>query len=303
MTPSELIEAYLDDTVRLLPRRLREDVATELRSLLHEDLQARAEGLGRPADEALALSLVRDYGRPNEVAARYSPPLSIIDPSDSTSFLRAAFIGACAVILFGSISHRLPSQSGSGANLIFFGVPFWLGLLAIYFGAKSWIRRRFPASLTWEPRDRDRANSVGIGIMVPFASFVVILYAAPMWVLDKLTGGRLQTSWAAYTPDFQRSRLPLFIGLLAGLLVLISYVGIHGRWTRHTRRISVGCNLALSMLCLILAADGGIFQSSEADRVARDVLALVAVFYVPLAAAELCGEIGRLDRSALAKAV
>ena len=74
MHASEVIETYIDDTVRLLPRRQRDDVATELRSLLNEELHARAQESGRPPDESLALSLVRDYGRPNEVAARYQPP-------------------------------------------------------------------------------------------------------------------------------------------------------------------------------------------------------------------------------------
>ena len=94
MHATEVIESYVDDTVRLLPRRLRDDVAAELRSLLFEELHARAQEWGGPPDEPLALSLVRAYGRPNEVAARYSPPSAIIDPADSTSFLRAAFIGA-----------------------------------------------------------------------------------------------------------------------------------------------------------------------------------------------------------------
>ncbi len=87
MHANEVIEMYIDDIVRLLPRRQRGDVATELRALLSEELHARAASSGRAADEALALSLVRDYGRPNEVAARYRPPLTIIDPSDTWNFL------------------------------------------------------------------------------------------------------------------------------------------------------------------------------------------------------------------------
>ena len=96
MSATEVIETYIDDTVRLLPRRQRDDVARELRSLLIEELHARARESGRPPDESLALSLVRGYGQPNEVAARYRPPWAIIDPADSTSFMRAAIIGAGA---------------------------------------------------------------------------------------------------------------------------------------------------------------------------------------------------------------
>jgi hypothetical protein len=87
MRATEVIESYINDTVRLLPRRHRDDVATELRSLLNEELQAQAQESGRPPDESLAVSLVRGYGSPNEAAARYQPPWAIIDPADSTSFM------------------------------------------------------------------------------------------------------------------------------------------------------------------------------------------------------------------------
>jgi hypothetical protein len=52
----------------------------------------------------------------------------------------------------------------------------------------------------------------------------VVLYGAPTWVLDQISGGRFDTSWATYTTDFQRLRLPCFIGLMVGLLALLSFV-------------------------------------------------------------------------------
>ena len=48
MHATEVIEAYIDDTVRLLPRHQRDDVAAELRSLLNEELNARTRDSGRP---------------------------------------------------------------------------------------------------------------------------------------------------------------------------------------------------------------------------------------------------------------
>jgi hypothetical protein len=301
MHASEVIEAYIDDTVRLLPRRQRDDVATELRSLLNEELHARARETGRPADESLALSLVRAHGRPNEVAARYQPPWAIIDPTDSTNFIRAAIIGAAALVLLGAMSQRLPSAPGTADNLVGIGILGWLGLLVVAFGAKSWARRRRPTTGLWEPRDRDRANRIGAALVVPLATFCVVLYSAPTWVLEQLSGGRFDTSWAAYTADFQQWRLPVFIGLLVGLLALLSFVAIQGRWRRLTRRINIGLNLALACLILSFAVDGNIFQSSRVDQIARKVLALVAVIYVSCVGAQLYGEIGRLDRDAPAR--
>jgi hypothetical protein len=301
MHATEVIETYIDDTVRLLPRRQRDDVATELRSLLNEELHARAQESGRPPDESLALSLVRDYGHPNEAAARYQPPWAIIDPADSTSFMRAAIIGAGALVLLGAISKRLPSLPGTADNLVKIGLLVWLGLLVVAFGAKNWIRRRWPATVLWEHRDRNRANRVGTAVVVPIATFFVVLYGAPTWVLDQILGGRFDTSWTAYTADFQRLRLPCFIGLMVGLLALLSFVAIQGRWRRLTRCINIGLNMALACLILSFAVDGNIFQSSLVDQIARNVLALVAVIYVPSVGVQLYGELGRLDRAAAAK--
>jgi len=301
MHATEVIETYIDDTVRLLPRRERDDVATELRSLLNEELHAQAQESGRPPDESLALALVRGYGRPNEVAARYQPPWAIIDPADSTSFMRAAIVGAGALVLLGAISKRLPSLPETADNLVKIGILVWLGLLVVAFGAKNGIRRRWPRAVLWEPRDRDRANRALTALVVPIATFFVVLYGAPTWVLDHLSGGRFDTSWTAYTADFQRLRLPCFIGLMVGLIALLSFVAIQGRWRRLTRRINIGLNMALACLILSFAVDGNIFQSSLVDQIARNVLALVAVIYVPSVGVQLYGEIGRLDRAAAAK--
>lgn len=302
MHAAEVIESYIDDTVRLLPGRQRDDVAAELRTLLMEELLARAEDSGRPADEALALSLVRGYGRPNEVAARYQPEWTIVDAADSKSFLRAAVIGTSVLALLSALRMvrrpDLPSSSNDGGVS---AILAWLGFLVVGFGLKGWIRRRWPATSAWKPRDRERANRVGTAIVVPVAAFCVLLYAAPTWVLDRISGGRLETSWSAYTPTFERFRLPGVIGLMIGLLALLSFAAIQGRWSRITRRIDLGLNMALALLVLSIAVEGNIFRSSKADQIARDVLALVAVFYVSGVGAILYGEIGRVRRAVAAK--
>jgi hypothetical protein len=297
MLATEVIEEYIDETVRLLPRSQRVDVAAELRTLLNEELHARAHELGRSPDEALALSLVRGYGRPNEVGARYQPVWTIIDPADSRSFARAAISGAGSLLVFAALTRLLPSPSAIADDLVKIGILAWLGLLVVAFGAKNWLYRRWPEIAAWKPRDRDRVNRLGTAVLVPIATFFVVLYAAPTWVLAQISLGRFDTSWAAYTADFQRLRLPFFIGLMFGLVALLSFVALEGRWRRLTRRINIGLNIALAGLILSFAVDGNIFQSSVVDQIARNVLALVAAIYLPGVAVQLYGEIGRVDRA------
>jgi uncharacterized membrane protein YfcA len=311
MDASEVIEAYIDDTVRLMPGRRRRDVATELRSLLNEKLTAQALATGRPPDRALALSVVRDCGHPNEFAAHYQPPVAIIDPADSTSFVRAAWIGVGALIVLNVIRNRLPSTQDITAYLLETGILSWLGFLLLAFATKSWLRRRWPtrpsasiwlpwptmgATALWEPRDRDRVSRLGTALLVPIAAIFIAFYAAPTPVLERISRGRFDTSWSAYTPDFQSARLPALIALMCAQLVLLAFVAIQGRWRRLTRRIKIGLDLALACLILSFAAEGNIFQSSRADRVAINVLSVVAVIYVAIVGVQIYNEIGRIDR-------
>lgn len=59
-----------------------------------EGLAAQAEAAGRAADEQMAVGFLRDFGRPQEVAARYQRRAPLIDPSDTRDFLLAAAIGS-----------------------------------------------------------------------------------------------------------------------------------------------------------------------------------------------------------------
>lgn len=294
MNANSVIEAYIDDTVRLLPRDQRTDVADELRALLNEELQARARARLSPPDTALALSIVRDYGRPNEAAARYHTPWTIIDPADTTSFVRAAVVGAAALLLLAGVATRLPPGGTSGEGFFKVGIFAWLGVLVSIFAVRSLLHRRSPKQ--WKPKDRDRVSRVGTAVLIPVVSPILVLYAAPVWVLRTVSGGRLDPTGATYTREFQLARLPIFIGLLASLLALQACVAFMGRWTRLTRRVGIGINMALACMLLFFSVDGGIFASEQSDRLLREILALVGVIYLPAACALLYGEIGRIER-------
>ena len=289
MSATDVIETYVLDVVRLVPRRQRTDVATELRSLLTEELLARAEQSGRPADEPLALAMVREHGWPNEVAARYQQPWSIIDPADTTSFLRAAIVGNVALLLL--------SVLGKNDDQLKIAILAWLGLLLVVFGLKNVMRRSWADTRQWKPRDRDRANRPGILFMIPIAGACVLFYAAPDWALAQMFVARFDLSWAAYSPEFQQFRLPGFIGLWICLLTALLAVAIEGRWRRLTRRIDIVLNFILACLVLSCAVEGNIFQSPEAEKIAREVFAVIASVYIPCVGVMVYNEIGRIDRA------
>ena len=70
-------------------------------------------------------------------------------------------------------------------------------------------------------------------------------------------------------------------------------------WDRHSEPARLfGHGLRAIVSC---AANGNIFQSSLVDQIAGNVLALFALIYVPSVGVQLYGEIGRIDRSGLAR--
>ena len=68
MNANDVIESYVTEVALQLPRKQRNDVAFELRALINEELQGKAEESGRSVDAAMAIEFLQAFGRPEEVA-------------------------------------------------------------------------------------------------------------------------------------------------------------------------------------------------------------------------------------------
>jgi hypothetical protein len=156
MTANELIDSYVADIVMLLPRRQRRDVAQELRMLLNEEVDAAASG--QASREQAARELLASFGRPADVAVRYGPPVTLIDPADTRRFLTLAIVGA-VLIPFGAVLNELTGQAEPQRDLghgkAWPSVFAWLGLLVAGFAIAAWARRRRPDA-RWKPRPMRR---------------------------------------------------------------------------------------------------------------------------------------------------
>ena len=76
----DLINRYVTEVGKYLPRKNRLDIEAELRSTLEDMLEDRGQQTGRPADEALAEELLQEYGAPRKVAATYQTHPYLIGP-------------------------------------------------------------------------------------------------------------------------------------------------------------------------------------------------------------------------------
>ena len=92
MDANEILESYVRDVADCLPRARRDDVASELRSLLAEELAGRAQESGRPPDRAMAMAMLQAFGRPAEYAQRYHARPALVEmPSQSGPVLEETF--------------------------------------------------------------------------------------------------------------------------------------------------------------------------------------------------------------------
>jgi HAAS len=74
-----LIDKYIAEVGKYLPRKNRTDIEAEIRSTLEDMLDERKQGNG-PADEVTVMELLKEYGSPREVAATYKTHQYLIGP-------------------------------------------------------------------------------------------------------------------------------------------------------------------------------------------------------------------------------
>lgn len=291
MNANDVIEAYVNDVAVRLPRKQRNDVAFELRALLNEELQARADDNGRPADADMAIEFLQAFGRPADVAARYRPTLVVIDPVDGHAFVRLSVIGLLVIWTLGLIAQFEPPIQSTGQFLgalgqwwvrTVIGSLWWPGVLAVYFAIAAWTHRRWPQSNTWRPVAADHIPGGRAAMVMGLAGVVLGLFvlSEPRWVLDAFWGG--QAAPAAYEAlsyaDSFRQREGVVLWLLVALNIpLLAAAIVMGRWTTLLRRLQTAGSLATCAAMAWAVASGPIFIRAASDNMTKGLLVLIIV--------------------------
>jgi hypothetical protein len=292
MEAKTLIDSYVDDIARRLPRVSRNDVALELRTLLTEQLNEVAANAGRAPDRELALHVLRRFGRTEEVAARYlSENLNIVEPKLATAFLKS--VAACIGIQW---LLTLPNVFLSSLTfkdwLLNWGITafWWVGVLVLWFAAAAWVRRRSPVDpdsfrrpwthgIFWlpfveewspekihRPREEPAADARrSLPVLLLLAAALIIFFVSPAWFLEQLLPAGTDISWAQYADDFRRELLSPLLMLAAVRLILAAAAYVNSSWRRSTE----GLRFAL-WICFVGAlawsvSSGNILAIERAD--------------------------------------
>jgi hypothetical protein len=286
MDPKDLIETYVEDVLRRLPRAQRADVGFELRALLNEELQGKAQGAGRAADEAMALDLLRAFGRPEDVSARYRPtPPPIVEGRHARTFILVALIGVAvqwAVSLPVVFSRPGDPLAVAGAWWVTggLGALWWPGFLVVTAIVSRWIGQRRRELAPWNPRivDRDRINRPlwALGIVVATLGAATLVFLP--WLIDTLLPAAAAPhvgAALAYDPDFRAGRGPWVLVLWAAQVALYAYVFVKGRWRPVLRRADLAIAIAFAALMGWWVLAGPIFQRTPADNSVKFALLLL----------------------------
>jgi len=190
----KLIETYIKEVGRNLPKKNRLDIEEEIRSLINDTLADRSQAAGSEVDEALIVTVLKEFGPPEKVAASYLPEKNLIGPRLYPTFLlvlRIVLIVLGVISLIGIAIHvsrdPLTSQNilkNLGLGLSGFFNMSWqvLGILVFIFAI---LDRTLP-DLGHEPEDwdptkmeaipePDRVDILGIVWEMVFVTALIIL--------------------------------------------------------------------------------------------------------------------------------
>lgn len=275
MTPAQIIESYVVDVARHLPGHMRADIADELRELLTESMH-ELHGSGGAEDQAL--ELVREFGRPSEVAARYHPPFALIDPTDTRLFITLAIIGSAIAGVAKQLILVLEGDEFEGA-----GSPEFLVGLLLFFAIRGWIYRVNPDKRpAWRatPVLSAAPSRVEIGFSILFSAAFVTLYLAPGPVLDFVSGGRLGGPGLTYSDSFQHwTRLSWIPILLTINIVVQGAAAVRGQWTARLRLADIFTQIILILQIGWHLAYGDVFADPAVERIAAGVAATAALIW------------------------
>lgn len=277
MNPNDVIDSYVADVIRRVPTKERNDIGFELHALLSEMLDERAQAAGTPADDAMVLAMLREFGAPADIAARYRAPGFVIIPPEQTRQFAWLSLGGIALQWAVSLPRVAEGEQSLTAWWLTWGLGafWWPGFLSMMSLLVAWIRQwRSGEPAQWSPRavDPDRVNRGAMAFgLVSYALAVAMMIAMPA-ITAQLPDPFPRIF--AFSPDFLATRAWAIVVLWIAGLAFLAAVLSKGRWTRTTRRIDLGFSVAwLVLLGWLMASE--IFVQPATNEGAHFGLGLV----------------------------
>lgn len=98
-----LIDTYVSEVGRRLPRKTRSDIEAEIRSTLQDILEERSQKSGKPVDDEMTFEVLKEYGAPEKVASTYLGERYLIGPQLYPVFLMVIRIAFPLIAIIAGI--------------------------------------------------------------------------------------------------------------------------------------------------------------------------------------------------------
>lgn len=264
----KLIDRYVTEVGRRLPLvRGRSDIEKELHSTLEDMLEDRARKAGRPADEAMELDLLREYGAPDSVAAAYNSMPWLIGPRILPMYLMVlkivvSVVTTVLVILTGiQIAAASPMSAVDYLAALGKGLSGVLGALISTFGGITLtfaiLERLMPESEfkldedeKWDPAVLvQQPEPDEVKVWEPILAIIFIAIVLSLFNFNQhLIGIYFQRAgkWEVL-PVFSQAffRMLPWINLTWIAEILLNALLLRsGRWDTTTRLVSIGIKIA-----------------------------------------------------------
>lgn len=289
-----LIDRYISEVGKHLPRKNRADIQTEIKSSLEDMLEDRARATGQKVDDQMVKEVLKEYGSPEKIASSYLPERYLIGPRLYPIFtlvlkIVLTVLTVMALIGFGirfgtsaQTSQAFISTFGKALVEYLGGIISAFGNIVFIFAILQWAlpasefedeqkqKDWDPASLEKEPEEDE------ISIWSPIWSIVITIAALLVFNLYPqvigigfLDGGRW-TFVPALSEAFFRY-LPL-IDFLWVLQIILNVILLRqGRWTAPTRWFEAALTV-MSIVIAYLLLKGPALLSLDAATLSRVIL-------------------------------
>ena len=318
----ELLERYLQEVRRYLPRDEQDDLIAEISDDLQTQIEARESELGRALTSDEEVALIKAYGHPRVVGARYQPQRYLIGPELFPFWwytVKIVLICVLALELVGitiaALVSTTPFSDFAQGVAVMWSSIFWVfGVVTVAFA----VIERYGASQTvlsragvdrWNPRILPNVPSDEVSRPRSlWEAFVNI--AALLWLLDfpyvrhslgfmVLGPGVNYLAPLALAPAWH----PFFVTFFIASLIIVAMefaVLVHPNWARLRAATLVLANaLYVVGACLILPVRNYVVLIGHSSDYASALPYInEAIFYTLIAFAVICAGTAALNARA-----
>jgi HAAS len=258
-----LLDTYISEVGRHLPRKNRRDIEAEIRSTIEDILEERSQKSDKAIDEELTLAVLKEYGSPEHVAASYLPERYLVGPRLYPLFwlilrIVLAVIGVIALITLGIKLAQPGLVLGTAATLIFnsflnFAASAMsvLGNLVLVFAILQYFLPEFKIDFKdepdkWDPRtlkditptDRVKIGETVIEIIGACAAIVIFNFYPQLVSFTPSLNGLFDNGTVVTFPVLSEAffRYVPFLTAIWGLTIVLDIVLLRqGSWKPATR--------------------------------------------------------------------